>query len=51
MFEFVFVCIKYEFGVFNIFLFLLDIGKVDLVMNVIERVSGGFLVGGGILSG
>lgn len=28
-----------------------DTGKVDLVMNVIERVSGGFSAGGGISSG
>ena len=37
----------------NIFLLLLalDTGKVDLVMNVVERVSGGFSAGGGISSG
>ncbi|XP_010673607.2 outer envelope protein 80, chloroplastic isoform X1 [Beta vulgaris subsp. vulgaris] len=28
-----------------------DTGKVDLVMNVVERVSGGFSAGGGISSG
>ncbi|KAI9076462.1 hypothetical protein K1719_041448 [Acacia pycnantha] len=28
-----------------------DTGKVDLVMNVVERPSGGFSVGGGISSG
>ncbi|GAB4856056.1 Outer envelope protein 80, chloroplastic [Ancistrocladus abbreviatus] len=28
-----------------------DIGKVDLLMNVVERVSGGFSAGGGISSG
>ncbi len=29
----------------------LDTGKVDLVMNVVERPSGGFSAGGGISSG
>ncbi|PIA42716.1 hypothetical protein AQUCO_02000282v1 [Aquilegia coerulea] len=28
-----------------------DTGKVDLIMNVVERVSGGFSAGGGISSG
>ncbi|CAH2075763.1 unnamed protein product [Thlaspi arvense] len=28
-----------------------DTGKVDLTMNVVERVSGGFSAGGGISSG
>lgn len=30
---------------------ILDAGKVDLVMNVVERPSGGFSAGGGISSG
>jgi len=29
----------------------IDTGKVDLVMNVVERPSGGFSAGGGISSG
>lgn len=28
-----------------------DTGKVDLLLNVVERVSGGFSAGGGISSG
>ena len=28
-----------------------DTGKVDMVMNVVERPSGGFSAGGGISSG
>lgn len=28
-----------------------DTGKVDIVMNVVERPSGGFSAGGGISSG
>lgn len=28
-----------------------DTGKVDLIMNVVERPSGGFSAGGGISSG
>lgn len=28
-----------------------DIGKADMVMNVVERPSGGFSAGGGISSG
>lgn len=31
--------------------FSTDTGKVDLTMNVVERVSGGFSAGGGISSG
>jgi hypothetical protein len=32
-------------------LFVLDTGKVDLIMNVVERPNGGFSAGGGISSG
>ena len=37
---------------FQIFLFhVSDTDKVDMVMNVVERPSGGFSAGGGISSG
>lgn len=34
-----------------VFLEMLDSGKVDLIMNCVERPSGGFSAGGGISSG
>lgn len=30
---------------------IVDAGKVDITMNVVERPSGGFSAGGGISSG
>lgn len=35
----------------SIVLYFTDTGKVDLIMNVVERPSGGFSAGGGISSG
>lgn len=36
---------------FFFFCNMVDTGKVDMVMNVVERPSGGFSAGGGISSG
>lgn len=35
----------------RVLLIFADSGKVDLVMNLVERPSGGFSAGGGISSG
>lgn len=42
-----------KFSYFPLFSFLetLESGKVDLIMNCVERPSGGFSAGGGISSG
>lgn len=39
------------FEIYHSFFTLADTGKVDLVMNLVERVSRGFSAGGGISSG
>lgn len=41
----------YMFEIYHSFFTLADTGKVDLVMNLVERVSRGFSAGGGISSG
>jgi hypothetical protein len=55
MFSFIFDFLHpiYIFVVTFFFFFcnMVDTGKVDMVMNVVERPSGGFSAGGGISSG
>lgn len=44
----------YSSLIFNCHIFfpnMTDTGKVDMVMNVVERPNGGFSAGGGISSG
>lgn len=44
--------VQYNFLLLLFFVFtMVDTGKVDMVMNVVERPSGGFSAGGGISSG
>ena len=53
MFSFIFDFLHpiYLFVHFFFFCNMVDTGKVDMVMNVVERPSGGFSAGGGISSG
>jgi hypothetical protein len=48
--SYLYICCHFFFFFF-FFCNMVDTGKVDMVMNVVERPSGGFSAGGGISSG